>query len=66
MSSKKGQGRPLGFPRFGFGFGVYYDADEYALLAINTVPIVPAVQSLRSVQAVTAAASGHLLKAFPL
>ena len=32
--------------------GVSYDADEYTLLAINTVPIVPAVQSLRSVQAV--------------
>jgi hypothetical protein len=28
------------FRRFGFGFGVYYDADEYPLLAINTVPIV--------------------------
>jgi hypothetical protein len=53
---RKRQKRRLRFRRFGLGFGVSYDADEYALLAMNTVPIVPAVQSLRSVQAVRVAA----------
>ena len=62
MSSKKGQRSTFRVSEVWIWLGVYYDAKEYTLLAINTVPIVPAVQSLRSVQAVTVIASGSPAK----
>jgi len=40
MSSKKGQDRPLGFRRFGFGFGVSYDAAEISFHVAGFILII--------------------------
>jgi hypothetical protein len=56
ISLKEGQKSTFRISEVWTLLGVSYDTDEYALLAMNTVPIVPVVQSLRSVQAVTVAA----------